>query len=222
MIIFECVIFNPYYSTVTLTKFQGSADISQEKLEDKFDYTRIFLWHPDFVYLNLFGESREGKFRIGTQDEISTFLEDAEWSFAFPLKLRDGDQLFITDHENYYPLEIDAGIYYVVVETRQLTHGEIKNDTDLMQVYEKVGHMPLDVEIPYLYHVNFCRSDRFQPPQILRMSDRYWKIKALRQESSRRDHIEAVEYCEKYFEKVHVLDTNYQPALLEESGYEFS
>ncbi|NEQ45070.1 MAG: hypothetical protein F6K00_16505 [Leptolyngbya sp. SIOISBB] len=226
MNVFERVVSNPYCGILTLTKFQKEKDISRRAIEGMFDYTRLFLWHPNFVYLNLFGDSRTGKFRIEIQDQFSTSLEDAEWAFAFPFKLKDQDKLFITNHENYYSVEIEAGIYYVVVEARQLTYEEIKNDKYLMKLYERAGlDMPLDVEIPYLYNVIFCKTDGLKAPQIIRFSDRYSKMKAIIQEQADKGvdrYLQALERNERQYEKVYVLSENHEPVSLEESNYNFS
>ncbi|NEQ46302.1 MAG: hypothetical protein F6K00_23265 [Leptolyngbya sp. SIOISBB] len=214
MAILNIIFRNLTADELILTKSENNA-ISEIRA-GRPEYIRCFLWHPNFVYVKLFGDSRTARLKVDVMDEVIVDIETSEWIFAFPMKIDNDNQMFVTNHDIYHQLDIDSGTYYVVVHAKKLTSEEIESDPELMGVYCEVG-MPLDVEIPYEYRILFCRSNHLKEPKIFRVSDSLRKIQAILRERGRPQDLENI----NFYDEIYVLNSDYEPVLLEDSKYEF-
>ena len=214
MTILNILFGNLTANVLILTKSDKNA--MSEMRAGRFEYIRCFLWHPNFVYVRLFGDSRMARLKVDITDEVIVDIETSEWIFAFPMNIKNDNLIFFTDYDIYHQLDIDSGTYYVVVHARKLTSGEIEQDSELMRIYCEVG-MPLDVEIPYEYRISFCRSNHLKEPKIFRVSDSVRKVQAIVRERGHPQNLENI----SFYDEIYVLNSDHEPVLLEDSEYEF-
>lgn len=214
MLILDALFINSVANELILTKLKDNS--SFEKSVGKLEYIRCFLWHPDFVYVQLFGESRMARLKVYVKDKITFSKEALEWLFAFPMNISNDNQIFVTNHKKYRQLDVDTGTYYILVGARKMTNKEIEKDPEMMKVYGRTG-MPIDVEVPYEYRISFCKSKLFRAPKIFRVSDSLRKVQAILRERGRPQDLENT----NFYDEIYVLNSDYEPVLLEDSKYEF-
>lgn len=216
VIIFDQLISNHYTNILTLTKFPRREDISGEKADHAIKYAREFMWHPDFVYLQLFSEPCQARVIVEVKDESPITWSEIVWAFYFPLMLKDEDQIFLTNGDSYFPLAIEPGMYCVSAKVRHLNYEEMEGNPYLMKIYDEFGIPDYDESRPLNYRLTFSKSDRFIKPGIERRPELSEVAKDMLQLRGRLQEFEGAA------SSIYVLDSNYEPVLLEDSEYEFS
>lgn len=217
MIIFDRFVDSPYSSLLTLTKSADKDDHASVENEIHAIKSRCeFLWHPDFVYLQLFSQPREARTIIEIRDEPHITWRETVWAFHFPFLLSDSEKVFLTNHEDYYSLEIGPGTYSVSVQVRHLTYEEMENNPNLVERYEETGMPDSDEFRPHNYRITFSRSNRLIKPMIERRPELHQVAKEILQQRGRLQEVEANRRL------LYVLSSNYEPVVIENSEYDFS
>lgn len=196
MIIFNSIISNFYTGVLTLTKVQYS-DISAQKLAEHIDYVRRgFLWHPNFVGMRLLGESRIARIKVEIKkDDIPSGARSVERSFSFPMTLENDDKLHIANYHESYLLDVSPGAYYVRVAVRSLTHEEVENDANLMEIYK--DNVPVFPGArPCNFRISFCIVTDNGVPRL------YQRDREIT----------------RFGNELYILNSNYEPVLFEDGS----